>query len=103
MIREYEQKVATVEQHIAVLHAVNNATVEQILAGGVANSTLVVANASQKAFHLQQSAKAEGYAKVMDALKLETVEQKRRYLEIKALSKASQLTIGLYRACSAHK
>jgi hypothetical protein len=100
VIREYEQKVAAVEQHIQVMRAVNNATVEKILASGRANSTVVVANATQRAFHLKQAAKAQGYRQVMDALGLESAEQKRRYLELKALSQAPQLTIGLDRACS---
>ena len=43
------------------MRAVNNATVEQLLASGRANSTVVVANATQRAFHLKQAAKAQGY------------------------------------------
>merc|ERR1739848_696642 len=85
VIREYEQKVAEVQQSIEVMNSENLAAIEKIEAEGKATATILVANASQYAFQLQQDAKALGFAKVFEKLGLDKPEHKRRYMELHAL------------------
>jgi hypothetical protein len=99
VIREYEQKVAEVQQSIEVLNAENLAAIEKIEAEGQATATVVVANASQSAFKMQQDAKAVGYGHVFEHLGFDKPEHKRRYMELHALATAPKLTVGLDKVC----
>ena len=89
-MNEYDQQVQQVFQSIAVMKAINQATIANISAGAEAQSKEICAGATRDAFNLKQTMKSHKYSELSTALNL-SADDMEEYFKIKSVQGGLEL------------
>jgi len=90
VVNEYNQQVQQVFQSIAVMQAINQATIANISAGAEAQSKEICATATRDAFNLKQTMKSQKYLELSTTLNL-NADDMEEYFKIKSVQGGLEL------------